>query len=241
VNGAKHGYVGEMPEQPQIRAIILDYTGVMTAPIPFSFGSASPDSPPGAADGNSAMSALRKLMADELRNPDPEGAWNKLERGETSLATFANHVAAHHPMAGEFFKTTAGQLMSTLPIRPEMVERLQTWRAAGYRTALLTNNVAEWRPLWQGKLRESSALHLFDVVIDSSEVGMRKPEERIYLHATSVLGLEPHEVVFVDDFAHNVEGARTVGLHAIFATADDDHYRELDALLTGINFEAAEE
>jgi putative hydrolase of the HAD superfamily len=233
-----------MPEQPQIRAIILDYTGVMTAPIPFSVGADAPSQAPETGDSGTAgaaMSALRTLMASELRNPDPEGAWNKLERGETSLTAFADHVSGLHPMAGDFFRTTAGQLMSTLPIRLEMVERLRAWRVLGYRTALLTNNVAEWRPLWQGKLRESGALELFDAVIDSSEVGMRKPEERIFLHTASMLGLEPHQAVFVDDFAHNVDGARLAGLHTIFATANDDHYRELDALLTGINSDAAQE
>jgi putative hydrolase of the HAD superfamily len=218
-----------------IRAVILDYTGVMTVPIPFTIDdtpSVASDKPSEASVGN----VLRSVMATELRNPNPEGMWNRLERGEIALSAFADHVSAMHPMAGEFFRSTAGTLMSTLPIRPEMVERLRTLKAAGFKTALLTNNVFEWRDLWRAKLIEANAIGLFDVLVDSSDVGMRKPEARIYRHTTGVLGVEPRAALFVDDFAHNVDGAREAGLNAVFASADDAHFTELDRLPTGINF-----
>jgi epoxide hydrolase-like predicted phosphatase len=218
-----------------IRAVIFDYTGVMTVPIPFAID--APAAPAAAPENTEASvgDVLRKVMASELRNPDPQGMWNRLERGEIALSAFADYVATLHPMAGEFFRSTAGTLMSTLPIRPEMVERLRTLKEAGCKTALLTNNVFEWRDLWRAKLTEANAIQLFDLVVDSSDVGMRKPEARIYLHTTSVLGVQPHEALFVDDFAHNVEGAREAGLNALFASADDAHFRELDRLRTGIN------
>jgi putative hydrolase of the HAD superfamily len=216
-----------------IRAIILDYTGVMTVPIPFGLMDATGKSESSEAD---VAAVLRSVMTTELRNPDPQGWWNRLERGEIPLAEFADYVTTMHPMAGEFFRSTAGTLMSTLPIRPEMVERLAALKAQGFKTALLTNNVLEWRELWRAKLVEANALHLFDAIIDSSEVGMRKPEARVYLHTTSVLGVEPHEALFVDDFAHNVEGARNAGLNAVFADADDLHLRALDELPAGISF-----
>jgi epoxide hydrolase-like predicted phosphatase len=219
-----------------IRAVIFDYTGVMTVAIPFAFDKPhTPDKPAAATDEASVGDVLRKVMATELRNPDPQGMWNQLERGEIALTTFADYVTTLHPMAGEFFRSTAGTLMSTLPIRPEMVERLGALKTSGFKTALLTNNVFEWRDLWRAKLTEAGAIDLFDVVVDSSDVGMRKPEARIYLHTTSVLGVEPHEALFVDDFAHNVDGAREAGLNALFASADDAHFTELDRLPTGIN------
>jgi putative hydrolase of the HAD superfamily len=224
--------VSPTPNGP-IRAIILDYTGVMTVPIPFGLMDAKSETE---NPETSVASVLRSVMTTELRNPDPQGLWNRLERGEIPLTEFADYVTTLHPMAGEFFRSTAGNLMSTLPIRPEMVERLATLKAQGFKTALLTNNVLEWRELWRAKLVEANALHLFDAIIDSSEVGMRKPEARIYLHAASVLGVEPHEALFVDDFAHNVEGARNAGLNAVFADADDLHLRELDQLPRGISF-----
>jgi epoxide hydrolase-like predicted phosphatase len=216
-----------------IRAVILDYTGVMTVPIPFAIA----DTPPASSDNTEASvgNVLRNVMSTELRNPDPKGMWNRLERGEIALGAFADYVTTMHPMAGEFFRSTAGTLMSTLPIRSEMVERLRGLKEAGFKTALLTNNVFEWRDLWRAKLTGANAIDLFDVVVDSSDVGMRKPEARIYLHTTSVLGVEPQEALFVDDFAHNVEGAREAGLNALLADADDAHFRELDRLRTGID------
>lgn len=82
------------------------------------------------------------------------------------------------------------------------------------RTGILTNNVRalkHWRDLadWDT---------LVDVVVDSWEVGMRKPEERIYLHACQQLGVEPTAAVFLDDMKPNVEAASAVGLTGIHVT-----------------------
>jgi putative hydrolase of the HAD superfamily len=88
---------------------------------------------------------------------------------------------------------------------------------AHYKTAILTNNVKEWTD-W----RELVDAHVFDLVVDSSEEGLRKPEPEIYLLTCERLGVEPARAAFVDDIPTNVEGAAAVGLHAIQFTNTDE-------------------
>jgi len=88
---------------------------------------------------------------------------------------------------------------------------------AHYKTAILTNNVKEWTD-W----RELVDAHVFDLVVDSSEEGLRKPEPEIYTLTCARLGVEPHRAAFVDDIPTNVEGAAAVGLHAIQFTTTEE-------------------
>ena len=118
---------------------------------------------------------------------------------------------------------------SAFAVRPDMVARVFDLRAAGYRTALLTNNIREFSDGWRAMI---PADDMFDVIVDSSAVGVRKPDHRIYRMALQQLGVEPSESVFLDDVAGNVEAARAVGMHAILV--EDDHVgalAELERLL----------
>ena len=95
-----------------------------------------------------------------------------------------------------------------------MLDLLAELRAGGVRTAIVTNNVkalGAWRQLadWDA---------LVDVVIDSCDVGMRKPEARIFRHACSKLGVEPANALFLDDMQANVDGAEAVGLAGMLVT-----------------------
>ncbi len=221
-------------QKSMIRAIVLDYAGVMTVPLRMP---RKPESPHVVAESDPADvgAVLRSFMAHEIHNPDPQGMWNRLERGELSLEAFCTHLEDRNRAAGEAFRAMAGTMIAGLPLRSMMADRVRAWQANGLKTALLTNNVAEWRPLWRGKLEEADVLHVFDAVIDSSEVGMRKPESRIYHHVMERLGVAPHEAVFVDDFPNNVDGAIDVGLRAILALPDDSHLDEVDRLVQGID------
>jgi epoxide hydrolase-like predicted phosphatase len=98
-----------------------------------------------------------------------------------------------------------------MEVRPEMLGLVGELRTGGIATGIVTNNVralAGWRELadWEA---------FFDVVVDSCEVGMRKPEPRIYLHACACLGVEPSAAVFVDDMQANVDGAIAVGMRSV--------------------------
>lgn len=220
-----------------IRAIVLDYAGVMTVPLTMP---SKPD-PTSLPDPNDLRSVMKSVMSYEIHNPDPKGMWNRLERGEISFDAFCSYLDGKHQLAGHAFRSSAANLMAALPLRTTMAERVLAWQASGLKVGLLTNNIAEWRHLWREKLHEANVLHAFDAVVDSSEVGMRKPESRVFLHAVELLGVAPHEAVFVDDFAQNVEGAAATGLHAILATPDDTHLSTIDELVQGIDFGAVDQ
>ena len=104
-------------------------------------------------------------------------------------------------------------------------------RAEGYKTGLVTNNVKEASGQWRAIVPVED---LFDAIVDSSEVGMRKPNPAIFLHALDLLGgVAPASAVFLDDAPGNVAGARRAGLHAILVDPADraGAIDELDELL----------
>ena len=217
-------------------ALILDYTGVIT--VPLSMGSSGRDEAEASGSEPSPMALLRQLMSHELHNSDPNGLWNRLERGETPVTELVDRVESVVPGAGVFFSGDgSATLMATLQVRTDVVDRIRAWRGAGVPLALLTNNVVEWRPHWTANLAAAGALEHFDAIIDSSDVGMRKPEERIYRHTVEALNarlglaLMPPDCLFIDDFEQNVVGARAIGMRALHATPDDAHWAVLDSLL----------
>jgi putative hydrolase of the HAD superfamily len=111
-----------------------------------------------------------------------------------------------------------------------MVACVHRVRARGCRTALVTNNAREFREAWLALLPFDE---MFDVIVDSSEVGMRKPNPEIYRHALRELGgIEPTRAVFLDDFEGNVAAAIRLGLQGILVGPDPTAaIAELDALL----------
>jgi putative hydrolase of the HAD superfamily len=120
-------------------------------------------------------------------------------------------------------------LLSELTIEEAMVAEVRELRDEGYAVALVTNNVREGSAGWRALLPVDE---LFSVVIDSSEVGMRKPDPRIYLLALERLGgIAPERAIFLDDAPGNVDGARKAGLTAIHVTDAVAAIVELNALL----------
>lgn len=110
----------------------------------------------------------------------------------------------------------------------EMLEALAAVRRDGYRMGLLTNNVREWGVRWRPHVPVDV---LFDDVCDSSDVGLRKPDPAIYHLACERLGVTPQECVLVDDFAHNCEAARAVGMSAVRLHDTAEAIAQLRALL----------
>jgi epoxide hydrolase-like predicted phosphatase len=97
-------------------------------------------------------------------------------------------------------------------VRDEMVEFCRSTRGGGVATGLLTNNAAEFADFWRPLLPLDE---LFDDVVDSSEVGLRKPDPRIYELALERLGTSAAETAFIDDAPGNVDAARRAGLNAV--------------------------
>jgi putative hydrolase of the HAD superfamily len=93
---------------------------------------------------------------------------------------------------------------------------------------LLTNNVREWEPRWRPMLPVDE---LFDAVVDSAFVGVRKPDSAIYRLTCERLGVPPGECVLLDDFERNCAAARAFGMEAVRFVDTDQTIAELDALL----------
>jgi putative hydrolase of the HAD superfamily len=122
-------------------------------------------------------------------------------------------------------------MMSRLEVHDVVVERIRALRSDGYRTGLVTNNVKEASTQWRELVPVDE---LFEVIVDSSAVGMRKPNPAIFLHALDLLGgVMPERSVFLDDAPGNVAGAKVAGLHAILVDPADPTgaLAELDELL----------
>jgi putative hydrolase of the HAD superfamily len=114
-------------------------------------------------------------------------------------------------------------------IRPEMVEAIRRCKAK-LATGLITNNVAlvDEGPGWHSVVPLDD---LFDVVIESSKVGFRKPDARIYELACEQLGVAPSEVVFLDDLGVNLKPAAAMGMTTIKVVDPDAALRELEAVV----------
>ena len=171
-----------------------------------------------------------------VRRGGGQGAWARLERGELTLEQF------YEPFAAEVAATTAAPVtadtvrdfMAALvrglgTTDPEMMEAVTRLKAAGYKVAVLTNN---WRSERTGRLMlgaEESAV--FDAVVESCVVRMRKPEEEIYRHTLARLGVAAEEAVFLDDIAGNLRPAEQLGLAVVRVRDATSALAELQQLL----------
>jgi epoxide hydrolase-like predicted phosphatase len=100
----------------------------------------------------------------------------------------------------------------------------------GYRMALCTNNIREWERLWRAKLPVDE---IFEVVVDSSVVGTRKPEAQIFEITLERLGVPADAALLVDDVEVNCEAARELGIAAVWFRDDDQAIAEIEAALGG--------
>jgi epoxide hydrolase-like predicted phosphatase len=208
-----------------IEAVLFDFNGVMTT-SPFAHMAAL-----GTAAGVDGQAVLDLMLGPY--DEDTDHAWHRFERGEITAQEYGIDLytrAAEAKLALDF--SSLGDMMSRLEVHDVMVERVRTLRADGYRTGLVTNNVKEASSAWRELIPVDE---LFEVIVDSCQVGMRKPNPAIYLHALELLGgVAPAQAVFLDDAEGNVVGARRAGLHAILVDAADPKpaLDELDELLS---------
>jgi epoxide hydrolase-like predicted phosphatase len=155
----------------------------------------------------------------------------ELERGEITEAEFGARIDAQ--LEGGFDLARLHELLlgRLKPNRP-MIEFVRELRGRGLRAALLTNNVREWEPLWRPKLPEID--ELFEVVVDSAFVGLRKPDPAIYeLTLERLGGVNPEECVFVDDLEPNCETARALGMAAVRFESAEQAIPEIESALSG--------
>ena len=158
---------------------------------------------------------------------DTDHAWHRLERGEISLEETLSAIQSNASAARiEIDPIEVLMRMGSGPgPRDAMLDRTRALRDAGYRTGLVTNNAREFRKGWRGLIPLDE---LFDSVVDSSEVGVRKPDPAIYRIALDQVGVSAERAVFVDDFPGNIAAAEALGMLGILV--EDDPARALASL-----------
>ena len=195
-----------------IEAIFFDFGGVFT-PSPFSvIRDAGPEL---GLEPELALSLCFGPYDDDTDHP-----WHRLERGELALIEARQlliALAAEHDVVLDPFVLLA-RMGGEDPDRAVLVDRVRELRHAGYRTGLITNNVAEFGDGWR---RMVPVDELFEVVIDSSRVGVRKPDPRIFQMGLDALEVTaPERAVFLDDHAGNLVGAASLGMRTVLVGAD---------------------
>ena len=208
-----------------LRAVLWDFGGVLSA------------SPFEAFARYEGSRGLPQGFLRRVNSVNPHGnAWARLERAEISAAAFD---AAFETESAALGHAVPGRHILPLlfgEIRPAMVAALRACKAAGLKVGCITNNVGDLGPetvsaARAAQWRETAAL--FDVVVESSRVGVRKPEPAIYRLASERLGVVPEEAVYLDDLGINLKPARALGMHTIKVEAPEAALREL-AQLTGL-------
>ena len=205
-----------------IRAVVSDFGGVLTAPLMEGFALVQ-------ADTGVPPRAFGEALA---RAGDP----NPLFALEVGAITEAEFIAALErelePILGRAVDLHgfAGRYMGSLAANDALFGYYRALHGRGIRLALCTNNVREWEPLWRAKLPIDE---IFETVVDSAFVGVRKPEPGIYGIVLERLGLEAAECAFVDDIAVNVEAAAALGFAGVHFEGTEQAITALDALLDG--------
>lgn len=208
-------------------AVIFDFSGVMVSSAFDAIARHAGD------HGMTEDEFLEFLLGPYAE--DGDHAWHRAERGEIGILDWATDTMARAEEAGMGLDLSfmAGML-GDLEVYDVMVEAARTLRTDGYRTSLLTNNIAEGRDSWRPLLPLDE---LFDDVVDSCEVGLRKPNPEIYRLALQRLGtidgapVEPSRAVMLDDHPGNCAGAVAAGLQAIHVVEPEIAVDELRALL----------
>ena len=176
-----------------------------------------------------ALEDLGTAMAKATENHDGQHPLFLLERGELTEREFLERLQAAMP-AGHDLDGMFDVWWRHLERNPEMIELMRRLKARGLRMALLTNNVREWEPRWRPMLPELD--EIFEVVVDSGFVGMRKPEPGIYeLTLQRLGGVEASECLFVDDMELNCTAARELGMTAVEFQDTEQARREIETVL----------
>ena len=210
-----------------VRAVISDFGGVLTTPLLHSFAAFQ--------DTTGIPAEQLGVAMQELAERDGEHPLFALEKGEMTEAAFLERIAAElEPRFGRRpeMHRFSEIYFDALDPNPPMIELMRGLRDSGRRMALLTNNVREWEPLWRSMLPVDE---IFELVVDSAFVGMRKPDRAIYELTLERLGdgLQPQDCLFVDDVAVNVEAARALGMRTVQFRSNEQAIPEIEAVISG--------
>jgi putative hydrolase of the HAD superfamily len=215
-----------VPAPGAVTTVISDFGGVLTSPLIQSFASVQDETGIPMDELGEAMS---RIEAEDGSHPLFE-----LETGRVAEVDFLNRLAAalepvigHRPEMHRFSEIYFDALHPNEP----MIELMREMKNAGYTMAMLTNNVREWEPRWRSMLPVDE---IFELVIDSGFVGMRKPDAEIYeLTLERLGGPSPESCLFIDDIEANIEGAAALGLKTVHYVHNDQAIAEIRSALDG--------
>lgn len=202
-----------------IEAVIFDFGGVITS-SPF--------------EAFARFETERGLPIDIIRRVNAanhlENAWAKFERAEVDLDTFDELFAAESLAMGAEVRGRDVLPLLSGDLRPEMVEALRRIKAK-FKTGCITNNLpnnaigsASGRTLYIAEV-----MALFDHVIESAKIGLRKPDPRIYQMMIESLGVDPNNCVYLDDLGVNLKPARAMGMTTIKVLSGEQAIADLEA------------
>jgi putative hydrolase of the HAD superfamily len=207
------------------RAVVCDFGGVLTTPLIQSFLHYQEQS---GIPFEDVVAAMGRLTERTGRNP-----LHELEKGAITEDEFLGSI--EQEMGGgvslrELHKVYFDHLQPNVAMI-DFVRSLRVER--GLRSALLTNNVREWETRWRAMLPEID--EIFEVIVDSAFVGMRKPDPRIYELTVERLGdgVTAEDCIFIDDIEVNCEAARSLGMAAVQFHSTEQAIAEVEALLDG--------
>jgi putative hydrolase of the HAD superfamily len=193
-----------------IEAVIFDFGGVLTS-SPF--------------EAFTRFETERGLPIDIIRRTNAanhlENAWAKFERAEVDIDTFDHLFATESLTLGAEVRGRDVLPLLQGDLRPEMVEALKRIKAQ-FKTGCITNNLP-------ANAIGSMVMVLFDHVIESAKIGLRKPDPRIYKMMVETLNANPKNCVYLDDLGVNLKPAREMGMTTIKVTSGAQAITELEA------------
>jgi putative hydrolase of the HAD superfamily len=202
-----------------IEVVVSDFGGVLTTPLMHTFAALQEQD---GVDSGAMGGALRRIAERDGGHPLYE-----LECGRMTERDFLSGLAAQlrddlgrdvemHSFAERYF--------AHLEPNDAMIAFLRDLRERGYRLAMLTNNVREWEPRWRAMLPVDE---LFELVVDSAFVGLRKPDPAIYRLTCDRLGVAPERCLFVDDIEVNCTAATELGMAAVLFRSSEQAIAEM--------------
>ena len=213
----------QMPSEtePVFQAVIFDFGGVIT------------ESPFEAFHRLEVARGLPKDLIRRINATNPhDNAWAKFERAEITPADF--DLAFAEEARAQGFELGGRDVIACLAgaVRPSMLEALRRI-AARFKTGCITNNVKSDNKhggMWNNPAVDE-AMSLFQHVIESSKIGIRKPDPRIYRMMTDALDVDPKHAIYLDDLGINLKPARELGMTTIKVERADPTIDELERLL----------
>lgn len=195
------------------KAVISDFGGVLTSPLIEAFAAYQ-------AGSGVALEDLGRAMQAAAESSGGSHPLFELEKGLISEDDFLRRLERHLPGGTRLHGFRDSYFEALRPNEP-MIAFMRELRDRGLRMAMLTNNVREWEPHWRAKLPDID--EIFELVVDSAFVGMRKPEPEIYELTLELLGggITAGDCVFLDDLQPNIVAASELGMRAVLFESNE--------------------